>query len=153
MINARLEPLENGSRLREIYGKTKEKTETTVKKKPVGRPKGRKEGRSSEQGLDVPVSKTDKRTSTGSTNANGTGTADESDEKIGDGKRKRVSSTAGSKVTLKDRAENSQLLSPTRKVSKTGLQEDISSKLGEMDELTADGVAVRHPLGELDNIM
>ena len=153
MISARLETLENGSRLREIYGNAKEKTETTIKKKPVGRPKGRKEGRSSEQGPDVPVNKTDRRASTGSTNANAKETADESDEKVGDGKRKRVSSTLGSKMPLRDRAENSHLLSPTRKISKTGLQDDISAKLGEMDELTADGVVVRQPLGELDNIM
>ena len=152
-IGAQSEIQGNGSRQFEAYGNAKEKTETTIKKKPVGRPKGRKEGRSSEQGLDVPVSKTDRRTSTGSTNANAMETADESDEKVGDGKRKRVNSTVGSKVPLRDRAENSHLVSPTRKVSKTGLQDNISSKLGEMDELTADGVAIRHPLGELDNIM
>ena len=153
MISARLETLEKGSRLREIYGNAKERTETTIKKRPVGRPKGRKEGRSSEQGLDVPVNNTDRRASTGSTNANAKERAYESDEKVGDGKRRRMNSTVGSKMPLEDRAENSHLLSPTRKVSKTGLQDDISAKLGEMDELTADGVAVRHPLGELDNIM
>lgn len=152
-ISSQSETRGNGSLQFEAYRDAKEKSETTIKKKPVGRPKGRKEGRSSEQGLDVPVNKTDRRASTGSVNANAKETADESDEKVGDGKRKRVSSTLGSKVPLKDRAENAHLLSPTRKVSKTGLQDDISAKLGEMDELTEDGVVVRQPLGELDNIM
>lgn len=131
----------------------KEKTETTIRKKPVGRPRGRKEGRSSEHGLDVPVNETERRASTGSVNSNAKAKADESDDKIGDGKRKRVSSTFGSKVPLKDRAENAHLLSPTRKVSKTALQDDVSAKLGEIDDLTEDGVVVRQPLGELDNIM
>ncbi len=148
-ISSQAEPREIGSRQFEAHGNAKEKTETTIRKKPVGRPKGRKEGRSSEQGLDVPVNKTERRASTGSVNAN----ANESDEKVGDGKRKRVSSTLGSKVPLKDRAENAHLLSPTRKVSKTGLQDDISAKLGEIDDLTEDGVVVRQPLGELDNIL
>ena len=153
IISSQSETRENGSRQFEAYGNAKEKIETTIRKKPLGRPRGRKEGRSSEQGLDVPVNKTERRTSTGSVNADAKGKADESDEKVGDGKRKRVSSTLGSKVPLKDRAENAHLLSPTRKVSKTGLQDDISAKLGEIDDLTEDGVVVRQPLGELDNIM
>ena len=152
-ISSQSEIRENGSRQFEAHRNVEEKTETTIRKKPVGRPKGRKEGRSSEQGLDVPVNQNERRASTGSVNANAKEKADESDEKVGDGKRKRVSSTLGSKVPLKDRAENAHLLSPTRKVSKTGLQDDISAKLGEIDDLTEDGVVVRQPLGELDNIM
>ena len=152
-ISSHLETRENEPRQFEAYQNAKEKNETTIKKKPVGRPKGRKEGRSSEQGLDVPLNKTERRASTDSVNANAKEKADESDEKVGDGKRKRVSSSLGSKVPLKDRAENAHLLSPTRKVSKTGQRDDISAKLGEIDALTEDGVVVRQPLGELDNIM
>ena len=152
-IRTQSETRKNQSSHGDAHENGKEKTETTIRKKPVGRPRGRKEGRSSEQGLDVPVNETDRRASTGSVNANAKAKADESDDKIGDGKRKRVSSTFGSKVPLKDRAENAHLLSPTRKVSKTALQDDISAKLGEIDDLTEDGVVVRQPLGELDNIM
>ncbi len=152
-IRSQSESWKNESRQCEAHENAKEKTETTIRKKPVGRPRGRKEGRSSEQGLDVPVNKTERKGSTGSVSANAKEKGDESDEKVGDGKRKRVSSTFGSKVPLKDRAENAHLLSPTRKVSKTGLQDDISAKLGEIDDLTEDGVVVRQPLGELDNII
>ena len=152
-ISSHLETRENEPRQFEAYQNAKEKNETTIKKKPVGRPKGRKEGRSSEQGLDAPLNKTERRASTDSVNANAKEKADESDEKNGDGKRKRVSSSLGSKVPLKDRAENAHLLSPTRKVSKTGQQDDVSANLGELDDLTEDGVVVRQPLGELDNIM
>ena len=151
-IRSQSESWKNETRQCEAHGNAEEKTETTIRKKPIGRPRGRKEGRSSEQGLDVPVNKTQWKASTGSVNANAKENGDESDGKFGDGKRKRVSSTFGSKVPLKDGAENAHLLSPTRKVSKTGLQDDISAKLGEMDDLTEDGVVVRQPLGELDNI-
>ena len=152
-IRKQSETRKNESSHSDAHENAKEKTEATIRKKPVGRPRGRKEGRSSEQGLDVPINETERRASTGSVNANAKAKADESDDKIGDGKRKRVSSTFGSKVPLKDRAENAHLLSPTRKVSKTALQDDISAKLREIDDLTEDGVVVRQPLGELDNIM
>ena len=152
-IRTQLEARKDESSHSDAHEKAKEKTEATIRKKPVGRPRGRKEGRSSEQGLDVPVNETERRASAGSVNANTKTKTDESDDKTGDGKRKRVSSTFGLKVPLKDRAENAHLLSPTRKVSKTALQDDISAKLGEIDDLTEDGVVVRQPLGELDNIM
>lgn len=152
-IRPQLETRKNESSHSDVHENAKEKNETTIRKKPVGRPRGRKEGRSSEQGLDAPVNETERRASTGSVNANAKAKADESDDKIGEGKRKRVSSTFGSKAPLKDRAENAHLLPPTRKVSKTALQDDISAKLGEIDDLTEDGVVVRQPLGELDNIM
>lgn len=152
-ISQQSETRRNESSHNDAHENAKEKTETTIRKKPVGRPKGRKEGRSSEQGLDIPVHETDRRASAGSVIANVKAKVDDTDDKVGDGKRKRVSSTFGSKVPLKDRAENAHLLSPTRKVSKTSLQDDISAKLGEIDDLTEDGVVVRQPLGELDNIM
>ena len=129
--------------------------ETTIKHKPAGRPRGRKEGKNNEQGLNLPSPKPPGRTSTGSANANANGQeiSDESDEKAGDCKRKRVSSMFGTRSTLSHRAENLEFLSPTRKVSKIGLQDDTAAKLGEIDELTEDGVAVRKPLGELENMI
>ena len=128
-----------------------EQAEPMIKKKPVGRPRGRKEGKSSEIGPHGP-NMTQRSTSLCSVGFGGKENT-ESDEKIGDGQSKRISNAAGFKVALEDRVDNPDLLSPSRKVSKPNLQDDISARLGEMDELTAEGVVTRQPLGELENHM
>lgn len=126
--------------------------ETIVKKRPVGRPKGRKEGKLSEVGgLEIPVSKAQRRATTGSTNGkeNRKGSA----EKRSDGKRKRVATAAVPKVALEDRLANQDTSSPTRKVSKTGPKGDSTAEFIDMDDLTAEGVVAREPLGTLENRM
>ena len=128
-----------------------ERVETTIRKKPVGRPRGRKEGKTSELTPDV-FGNAQRRRTTDLVNAGGKENT-ESEKKFGDGKRKRVSNMAGFKIALEDRVGNPELLSPSRKVSKTCLQDDLSAKLGDMDELTAEGIVTKQPLGELDNLM
>ena len=105
-----------------IHDGNGEEDEDRSKKRPVGRPagnvKGRKEGRTSETGLEVPSSKSQRRASAPSSNAigkeNGGGA---NGEKSGEGKRKRVTNFAASKVDWKDRHDNLDS-SPTRKLSK-----------------------------------
>ena len=106
----------------EIYDATFEESEDTCKKKAVGRPTGnvksRKEGRSSEVGLEVSSSKTQGRVSAPSASAlgkenNGSAT----DERSGEGKRKRVTKVVSSIVSFKATPDNPDS-SPTRKVSK-----------------------------------
>lgn len=125
---------------------------TVIKKRPVGRPKGRKEGKTSDPGgLEIPVNKAQRRATTGSTN--GKENTQGSAEKTSDGKRKRVTTTAGPKVALEDRLVNHDASSPTRKVTKTGPKGDPTTEFIDMDDLTAEGVVVRAPLGTLENRM
>ena len=139
------------SRQSEFPDNANERVEPTIRKKPVGRPRGRKEGKISELTPDV-FGDTQRRRSTDFINAGGKENT-ESEEKFGDGKRKRVSNMAGFKIALEDRVGNPELLSPSRKVSKTCLPDDLSAKLGDMNELTAEGIVTRQPLGELDSLM
>lgn len=128
-----------------------ERAEGTVRKKPVGRPRGRKEGKTTEPTLEG-AGNTQRRRSMDFTTAGGKENT-ESEEKIGDGKRKRVSGVVGVKVALEERVENPDLLSPSRKISRTCLLDESSPRLGDLDELTAEGVVTRQPLGELENYM
>ncbi len=126
--------------------------ETVVKKRPIGRPKGRKEGRTSDVGgLENSVNKAQRRATTGFTN--GKENTQGSAEKISDGKRKRAITAAGLKVALEDRIANHDASSPTRKVTKTGPKGDSAAELIDMDDLTAEGVIARAPLGTLENRM
>ena len=145
------------SRHSEIQTEIEERPDAKPKKKPVGRPagsvKGRKEGRTSETTLEALTSKTRRRVSAPSASSCEKESSDESDEKIGgEGKRKRGTKLAESMVSLEDRLDNANS-SPTRKVSKTGHKEENPVDIADMDDLTAEGVVVRHPLGELDNIV
>lgn len=125
-------------------------SETAVKKRPVGRPKGRKEGRLSETAeLEIPTGKAHRWTSTGS--ASGKENAKGSPEKISDGKRKRVASAAGPRAALEDRVADYDTSSPTRKVSRTGPKGNTSVDCLDMDYLTAEGVVTREPLAPLEN--
>ena len=139
------------SRQSESPNHPNERAEGTVRKKPVGRPRSRKEGKTSEPTLEG-AGNTQRRRSMDSITAGGKENT-ESEEKIGDGKRKRVSGVVGAKVALEERVENPDLLSPSRKVSRTCLLDDSSPRLGDLDELTAEGVVTRQPLGELENYM
>ena len=107
------------SRQSEFPDNANERVEPTISKKPVGRPKARKEGKTSELTPDV-FGNTQRRGSTDFINADGKENT-KSEEKFGDSKRKRVSNMAGSKIALEDRVGNPELLSPSRKVSKTCL--------------------------------
>lgn len=140
----------------EIYDDTGEEIEDKVRKRPMGRPAGnvksRKEGRTSESGLEVLGSKSQRRASAPSTSALGKeNSGGVSGEKSGEGKRKRVTKVAASKINLKDRLDNPDS-SPTRKVSKLS-PDDTMQPNSEIDDLTAEGVVMRVPLRELDNIM
>ncbi len=109
------------SRQLEIHDETGEEIEDKAKKRPVGRPAGnvksRKEGRTSDMGLEVPSSKSQRRASTPSTSALGKeNSGGANDEKSGEGKRKRVTKVATSEVNSRDRLDNPDS-SPTRKLS------------------------------------
>ena len=104
------------------HDETSEEAEDQTRKRPVGRPAGnvisRKEGRISEVDLEVPSGKSQRRVSAPSASALGkenSGVA--SGEKSGEGKRKRVTKVAASKINEKNRLDNPDS-SPTRKVSK-----------------------------------
>lgn len=110
------------SRQSDFHDETGEEAEDRDRKWPVGRPAGnvrsRKEGRTSEVGLEVPSGKSQGRASAPSASALGkenSGVA--SGEKSGEGKRKRVTKVAASKVNEMNRLDNPDS-SPTRKVSK-----------------------------------
>ena len=110
------------SRQSDFHDETGEEAEDQDRKRPVGRPAGnvrsRKEGRTSEVGLEVPSGKSQRRASAPSASALGkenSGVA--SGEKSGEGKRKRVTKVAASKVNEMNRLDNPDS-SPTRKVSK-----------------------------------
>ena len=110
------------SRQSDIQDEAGEETEDKARKRPVGRPAGnvksKKEGRTSEVGLEVPSSNSQRRASAPSASALGKenwGAA--SGEKSGEGKRKRVIKVSASKINMKSRLDNPDS-SPTRKVSK-----------------------------------
>ncbi|CAF9906352.1 MAG: hypothetical protein ALECFALPRED_002208 [Alectoria fallacina] len=132
-----------------------EEIEDKPEKKPVGRPaenvKSRKEGRTSEMGLEIPSSKSQRRASASSASALGKeNNGGANGEKSGEGKRKRVTKGATSKANPKDRLDNTDS-SPTRKVSKLS-PEDTMNPNNDIDDLTAEGVVMRVPLRELDNV-
>ncbi len=142
-----------------IHDDTDAQVEPTLAKKPRGRPKGRKEGRTSEIGLDVPSENTQRRTSGGSVTSNDKENSHAGIEMGSNGKRKRSTSNGYPEgVMLKPFSHlelpNSGLPSPTRKASKTSPRHDLSpGKLEFEDDLTPEGVVtrVRTPLGELEN--
>ena len=121
-VNSGFDKPRPASRQSEVHDETCEENEDKAKKRPVGRPAGnvksRKEGRSSEIGLGVPNSKSQRRAS-----APSAGTLDKENgggvdgEKSGDAKRKRVSKVGALKVEAKERVDNPDS-SPTRKLSK-----------------------------------
>lgn len=124
--------------------------DTIVKKKSVGRPKGRKEGRLSETaGFDVSANKAQRRVTTGS--RDGKENTKGSAERISEGKRKRITTAAGPGMSLEDRLAKCDTSSPTRKVSRTRPQGDSSADCLGLDDLTAEGVVAREPLGPLEN--
>ncbi len=124
--------------------------DTVVKKRPVGRPKGRKEGKTGDLGgLEIPAYNAQRRATTGSTN--GKENTQGSAEKISGGKRKRVTTATEPKTAFENRVVNHDASSPTRKVTKTGLKGDPSAEYIDMDDLTAEGVVARAPLGTLEN--
>ena len=132
----------------------KSQPETAIRKKPVGKPKGRKEGRTSEANeLEVPANKSQRRATIGAASAQGNEHDNAtSTENLGEGKRKRVTNVIGSEVVLETRPVNDENPSPTRKVSKIDLDESPIKNL-DLDDLTAEGVISRAPLGELENRM
>ena len=119
------------SRQSQTHEETGEGIEDKVKKRPVGRPAGnvksRKEGRTSDTGLEFPNSKSQRRASAPSASGlgkenSGAGSA----EKSGEGKRKRLTKVSGSKVNPKTTPNNPDS-SPTRKVSKLSTEDTMQS--------------------------
>ena len=121
-VNAGSENLRSASHQSRIHDETGEETEDKIRKRPVGRPAGnvksRKEGRTSEVGLEVPSSKSQRRASAPSTSTYGKeNSGGASSEKSGEGKRKRIAKVATLKFNLVDIHDNPDS-SPTRKLSK-----------------------------------
>lgn len=121
-VNLGSEAFRSASRPPEFHDDISQEIPDISKKRPIGRPAGnvksRKEGRTSEMGLEVLSSKSQRRASAPSTSALGkenSGRAN--DERSREGKRKRVAKIAISEVNLKDRLGNPDS-SPTRKLSK-----------------------------------
>ena len=138
-VNPSSENSRSASRPSELHHETGQDIQDKSKKKPVGRPAGnvksRKEGRTSETGLELLDSKSQRRTSAPSTNALGKeNSGGANDERSGESKRKRVTQIATSEVNLKDRLGNADS-SPTRKLSK----------------LTSDDVM--HPSNEIEYVI
>ena len=155
-VNPGSENSMSASRQSEIHDATGEDIEDKLKKRPVGKPAGnvisRKEGRTSEVGLDVPGSKSQRRSSATSASVLGKENSGGAIyEKSDEGKRKRATKDVESKVDLKDRLDNPDS-SPTRKVSKLS-PEDTMHLHNDIDDLTAEGVVMRVPLRGLDNVM
>ena len=133
---------------------TKSQSETVVKKRPIGRPRGRKEGKTSEAGgSNAPMSKVQRNSTLGSLSTQGKENESMGAKATSDGKRRRASNIAGSKVALEDRLTNYDGSSPTRKVSKVGPQGSPCKDIIDLDDLTAEGVVTRAPLGELENCL
>lgn len=121
-INPGFDNPTSASRQSEINDAIAEETEDRTNKRPVGRPAGnvksRKEGRTSEMGLEVPSIKSQRRASAPSASALGKENSGSANgEKSGEGKRKRTTKVAASKGNLKGGLDNPDS-SPTRKVSK-----------------------------------
>ena len=141
--------------------------ETAAAKKPRGRPKGKKEGRTSDIGLETPVTIAAKRLSTGHNAASGKENNVETDLRPIDSKRKRVHSGIGLVADLEDPTEYNPTVRglseddglpdddlPSRKVSKHSVDEVSSPKKHDLeDDLTPEGVItrLRRPLSELEN--
>ena len=133
---------------------TKDQPETVIKRKPVGRPKGRKEGKTSEAGgLEGPINKVQRSSTMGSSSTQGKENTAMGADTTSDGKRKRVSNATVSQIALEDRLPTYDTWSPTRKVSKVGPQGSPSKKMVDLDDLTPEGVVTRAPLGELENCL
>ena len=121
-VNSGFDKPRPASRQSEFHDEICEEKEDKAKKRPVGRPAGnvksRKEGRSSEIGLGVPNSKSQRRASAPSAGTLGKENGGGVDgEKSGDAKRKRVSKVGALKVEAKEGVDNWDG-SPTRKLSK-----------------------------------
>lgn len=139
-VNPSSENSRSASRPSELHHETGQDVQDKLKKRPVGRPAGnvksRKEGRTSETGLELLDSKSQRRTSAPSTSALGkenSGCAN--DERSGESKRKRVTQIATSEVNLKDRLGNPDS-SPTRKLSKLS-SEDVMHPNNEIEYVTS----------------
>ena len=128
-------------------------SDTVIKKKPIGRPKGRKEGKTSDMvDANESTNKVNRRATTGTISALGKENDNRSTENLSDGKRKRAIDNAGSKITLGDRLANHDELSPTRKVSKTQSAAVVISKgLADMPNSTGEITRARSPLGDIEN--
>ena len=121
-VNSDFDKTRPASRQLEVHDETYEKNDDKAKKRPVGRPAGnvksRKEGRSSDIGLGLPDSKSQRRASAPSAGSLGKENGGGVDgERSGDAKRKRVSKVGASKVEAKEGVNNPDS-SPTRKLSK-----------------------------------
>lgn len=141
-----------------VHEDTGEQAEPPIAKKPRGRPKGRKEGRTSEVGLEHPSDEIRRRTSSGSTTNNNKENSHAGSGGSSNGKRKRVTSNDYPEgVMLRSTSyldiPDSNFTSPTRKVSKHSPRQDLSpNKLEFEDDLTSEGVVtrIRTPLSELE---
>ena len=121
-VNSGLDKPGPASRQSGVHEETCEENEDKAKKRPVGRPAGnvksRKEGRSSDIGLGLPNSKSQRRASAPSAGTLGKENGGGVDgERSGDAKRKRVSKAGALKFEAKEGVNNPDS-SPTRKLSK-----------------------------------
>ncbi|KAL6713940.1 hypothetical protein ACLMJK_008434 [Lecanora helva] len=130
---------------------TKPTSGTVVKRKPIGRPKGRKEG--------LPIEVVDDDDSAGKVQRRATTGAMGSKENelskiedFSDGKGKRIADNAGSKVHLEGRLAGRNDLSPSEnRFSKTGHKRMASKEIGEDWSPNTKICPSRSPLGEIEN--
>ena len=123
-----------------------------IKKKPAGRPKGRKEGRTNEfDGVKSITTKIQRSATTGSMAVGGKENIMRSPGNLSEGKRKRVSDLEA-KIALLDGLSDQGISSPTKKWSKVEPQ-GIAADLDELEELTAEGVRARTPFKDIHNRM
>lgn len=120
----------------ETHREPGEESEEKAEKKPVGKPAGnvksRKEGRTSEMGLEVPSSNFSRRASAPSASALGKENGGSANGgKSGESKRKRAAKVDATKANWKDKLDNPDS-SPTRKLSKLA-PEDIMHPSNEIE--------------------
>lgn len=143
----------SASRQSEIHEELTPKAQPVIKRKPSMNVKGKKEGRTSELSLGVPAP-SQRRSSIASVQIlekENAKTNKVKSTKSGDSKRRRISNTLDSTVTLEaGSCHGSPIL---RKPSQDETGGDSPLKINDTDDLTAEGVVVRTPLEPLDNII
>ena len=124
----------------------------TAKKAPSGNVKSRKENRNVEVGHED-VRKTRRRASSGSALAHDKGNVGTPQPPSGDNKRRRISSNSNVKLSLALGAQDSLLNTPVNHNIDHDNLVISSDKINDIDDLTAEGVVQRAPLGDMGNII
>lgn len=139
------------SRQSEIGNEVASNPPTVIKKTPSTSIKSRKENRTSEIALEDVVNLR-RRTSSGSALVQEKENEEMSHPSSGDKKRRRISSSNVSPGTSLG-AQTTLPITPVKNTVNIDSQLNSSDKINETDDLTAEGVVLRAPLGDMGNLM